>query len=197
MSNTNKTNSNQATVAKKASMVQVEKVSKPKTGNLHTTPKKQQQLQQLPPLAIHTKYDKEEITSFAEAIEFYKKEFKKQIMNSAPFIKNKLQLAPYIINSRTGRIDDNYMMRFDYDNNANSSVVYNDSIFVSDNNIAQKTDRHINMAKFLLRQDFCDEIANHYQKYNIKCEFFDTGYDKKTRKYKRAFIKFTMLYYLS
>jgi pyocin large subunit-like protein len=164
-------------------------VSKPKLGNTSngkTTGNKQapvvkKQNPTLPPFAVDSKFDKEEVTSFSDAVNFYRNELFKQIINSDKFIKHKLEIAPYIINSRTGRVDDCHMMRFDYENHDRSSVIYKDG----DNQ------RTINMARYLLRQDFCADIADHYAKHRIKCEFFDTGYNPKTKKYKHVYIKFT------
>ena len=134
----------------------------------------------LPPLAVHSKFDKEKVSDFSSALDFYRDELYKQIINSDKFIKSKLDNAPYIINSRTGRVDDCHMMMFEYENNERSSVIYDDG----------KNQRHINMARYLLKQDFCENIAKYYAKYKIHCEFFDAGYNRKTNKYKRVFIKF-------
>jgi hypothetical protein len=134
----------------------------------------------LPPLAIHSKFDKEKVSNFHSALDFYRDELYKQIISSYNFIKYKLDNAPYIINSYTRRVDDCHMMMFEYENNKRSSVIYDDG----------ENQRHINMARYLLKQDFCENIANHYAKYKIHCEFFNAGYDRKTKKYRRVFIKF-------
>ena len=134
-----------------------------------------------PPLAIHCKID-EDVKNFTEAIEFYKIKFSDQIKNNVKFIKNKLEMGQYIIDSRTGYVQDSYMMRHDYNLNENNCVSYKDG----------DKERNINMAKYLLKQDFCDEIVAHYNKHGIDCKIFDTGYDQKSRRYRNVNLKFSL-----
>lgn len=134
-----------------------------------------------PPLAIHCKID-EDVKNFTEAIEFYKIKFSDQIKNNVKFIKNKLEMGQYIIDSRTGYVQDSYMMRHDYNLNENNCVSYKDG----------DKERNINMAKYLIKQDFCDEIVSHYNKHGIECKIFDTGYDQKSRRYRNVNLKFSL-----
>jgi len=168
----------------------VAKVSKPKAGNYKNQPTHENTRPQLPPLAIHATCNREVITNFSQAIDFYREEFKKQILQSGKFIAHKLYLGQHIINHKTKRIDDTYMMRFAYDINDKSNAANSVAFKLKDGETEKE--RHIVMAKYLLLNNFCDTISTYYEKnYGIHCDIFDAGYDKITRKYKYACIKFS------
>ncbi len=131
---------------------------------------------------------------FHSAIDHVKGCFLDYVKQMGPFVQTKREDAQYIINSSTGRRDTSFIMSYHFANNEHNSVAHSETHNhektqgnVSDRN----TTRYINMARFLTNTDVQNQIIDHYwDTYKMDVEIFQVGYNKQTKRYSKACIKF-------
>jgi hypothetical protein len=130
---------------------------------------------------------------FHDALDHFNGLFSNYLKEMGPIIAKKRENAPYIIERGRGIAKD-YIMGFRFTNDKNNSVAHTEHFDEEDDNgevVRRAKHRHINMARFLTNPEFQDAIADHYwDTHRMNIEFFQTDFDRKTKRYTKACIKF-------
>lgn len=114
----------------------------------------------MPPKTDNTAY------TFKEAVDFYKKEFMKEVCVNKAFMDHQA-LKKHEINPKTRSPYNSYIKSYQYKYDDYNSVKCND--------------KFISMTQFLTYEKFCNDVINHYNKLGYDCEIYDYKTNRNTK----------------